>query len=93
MESLDILYIVLAFAALWVTAFTCWFIYQIVTIMRNVNNVISDLHEAISKIEGTMNTIKSRFESHTSNLGIIAEGAKQVVSYVLDKNKKKDSEK
>jgi hypothetical protein len=91
-ESKDILFIVLAFCALWFTAFICWLIWQIAMILRNVNETMADAREKIGRIEEALSSIKNRFEKATSGFGIVAEGAKRVVEYALEKKREKGSE-
>ena len=62
-DSLDILYLVIAFAVLWVTAFVCWFIWQVVVIMKELHKTIHSLTFAIENVERAINGVKSKFGS------------------------------
>ncbi|MBI4599237.1 hypothetical protein HY734_03525 [Candidatus Uhrbacteria bacterium] len=86
-ESKDILFIVLAFCALWFTAFVCWLIWQIAMILKNVNETMADAREKIGRIEEALTSIKGRFEKATSGIGILAEGVKRVVEYAVEKKR------
>jgi len=85
LETTDILYIVLAFCALWITAFICWFIYQLAVVMEHLNDLVSELKWQAEKIEQALNGIKSRFETGSSHLGKLADHAK---AYIGKKTKK-----
>ncbi|MDP2631503.1 MAG: hypothetical protein Q8P30_01900 [Candidatus Uhrbacteria bacterium] len=79
-DATDILYIVLAFCALWVTAFICWFIYQIAVVLKNVNDVLSEVKFQIERVEQALNGIKSKFDAGTGHLGSLADDIKRAAS-------------
>ena len=88
-DAIDILYIVLAFSALWLTAFVCWLIWQVAMILKNVNDTMSEAREKISKIEVALTSMKERFETVSGSLSLLVEGGKKVIDYVADKKKDK----
>ena len=88
-DAIDILYIVLAFSALWLTAFFCWLIWQVAMILKNVNDTMTEAREKISKIEAALTAMKDRFEHATTSLGLLVDGGKRVIDYVIDKKKDK----
>lgn len=88
-ESRDILFIVLAFCALWLTAFLCWLMYQIAMILKNVNDTMADAREKIGKIEIALTSIKNRFEKATSGFGLLGEGIKKLADYLVEKKQRK----
>jgi archaellum component FlaC len=88
-QSQDILYIVLAFCALWITAFMCWLIWQVAMILKNVNDTMAEAREKIGKIEEAISVIKSRFEKATVGLSFLGDGIRRLVEYVLDKREEK----
>lgn len=80
LETQDILYIVLAFCALWITLFICWFVYQVASIIKNVNDVLKDVRYQIEKVEQVLNGIKAKFETGTGHLSSLAEDIKKATS-------------
>ena len=92
-QSQDILYIVLAFCALWVTAFMCWLIWQIAMILKNVNDTMSEAREKIAKIEEAITGIRSKFEKATVGLSFLVDGIRKVVEYAIDRKMEKKIEK
>lgn len=89
MNTQDILLIVLAFCALWFTAFVCWLIYQIAMILKNVNDTVTDLREKVGKMEEALTGIRNRFEKATSGMNIFVEGAKKVAEFAMEKKREK----
>jgi hypothetical protein len=82
LETNDILLIVLAFCALWITAFVCWFIYQIATLLKRVNDLIAELKWQVQKVEEVLGGIKLKFEESGEHLGRMAEHVK---NYLINK--------
>lgn len=82
---LDILYIVLAFCALWLTAAIFWMIWQIASMLRNVNEAIEEGREVMNKVESALSGIRSKFDSTASSLGHVVELAMKGVGYVIEK--------
>ncbi len=92
-SPLDILYIVLAFCALWFTAAIFWLIWQIASIFRNVNETLAEAREKMVLIEKALTGIRQKFESTTSVLGVVVETASKTVDYLLDKKKEPKKKK
>ncbi len=82
---IDILYIVLAFCALWLTAVIFWLVWQIATILKNVNDVLDEAKETMNKIEAALTGIRAKFESTSSTLGVVVNSLANVVEYVVEK--------
>ncbi len=61
MESLDLLYYVLAFCALFLTVFVCFVIWQIVSVIHKINAVIQSIHLKVTKFEDVINGWKNRW--------------------------------
>lgn len=82
LEFQDILYIVLAFCALWFTAFLCWLMYQVVTIIRHAHEVLELMERKLDLLETSITGIKSKFESGTAVFVTVADGLKRLVDVV-----------
>lgn len=80
LESKDILFIVLAFCALWFTAFMCWFIFQITIAIKALNDLMADVKYQIERVEHALHGVKSKFDAGTSHVGSLAEQVKKAVS-------------
>jgi len=79
LETADIFYIVVAFCVLWVTAFVCWFIYQVVMAIKIANDVMRELKWQIEKVEQALSGIKAKFESGGEHLAKLAAHIKKTV--------------
>jgi len=90
-EAKDVLLIVLAFCALWFTAFMCWLVYQIATILKHVNDVVSEVHETLGKMEKAITGIKGRFDHAVSGLMLAIDGGQKIMDLLGKKKEKKVS--
>ncbi len=86
-SPLDILYIVLSFCALWFTAAIFWFLYQLATILKNVNDTIADARDKMHKMEQALAGICEKFDRASSLVGLGANTAAKAVEYVLEKKR------
>ncbi|MBU4315266.1 hypothetical protein KJ673_02565 [Patescibacteria group bacterium] len=80
LETSDILYIVLAFCALWITAFICWFIYQVAVMLKRVNDLIAELKWQVEKVEQALAGIRGKFEESGEHLSSMAQHLKSYIS-------------
>ena len=83
--SKDILFVVLAFCALWLTLFVSWTIYYFAQILRQANVIISDFRNSLNLLDSLLKTIKEKLNSSSSHLAFMAEGAREVVKYLQNK--------
>lgn len=82
-SSLDILYLVIAFAVLWVGAFICWFIFQMVIIVKEVHKTLHALTFAIDNVQKSLDGIKNKFGA-----GKLHDHIKNTMESVKEKMKK-----
>lgn len=92
-SPLDILYIVLAFCALWLTAAIFWLLWQMATMLRNVNETMNEAREVMNKVESALSGIQAKFETATSSLGVVVGLAVKGLEYVMEKKLGKKSRK
>ncbi|MBI1908159.1 hypothetical protein HYS28_01940 [Candidatus Uhrbacteria bacterium] len=82
LETQDMLYIVLMFCALWFTAFLCWLMYQVVTIIRRAHEVLELVERKIDLLDRSIAGIKSKFDSGTSLFITVADALKRLVDVI-----------
>lgn len=92
-SPLDILYIVVAFCALWLTAGVFWLIWQFASIFKTVNDTISQAQDTLCKIEDALAGIRAKFEHTSSVLGVMVDATSRVVEHVIDKKRDKKRRK
>lgn len=84
-EALDIFYIVLAFCVLWLTIAFFWLIWQVASILRNVNDTLAAARDAIDKIEVAITALKDRFTTGMGAMKMAGETALKVIDYAVEK--------
>lgn len=84
-ESKDILFFVLAFCVLWFTLFLSWLIWQVATILRGVNDVITEAKEKLGMIERAINAVKDKFDHMSGAVSIVGKGLERVLEYAFEK--------
>lgn len=62
-SSKDILYLVLAFCILWVSAFLCWLLYYGVRIMKDTSKIVEEFRIRLQNLSELIKTISDKIES------------------------------
>jgi hypothetical protein len=85
--SQDILFIVLAFCALWFTAFLCWLIYQAASLLRHVHGLVDEIKTKVVSLEDAIMTMKRKFEGNITMVSSIAEGVRKIIDAMRSREK------
>ena len=86
--SKDILLLVLAFCALWFTAFVCWALYYVITILRDASNAVSEIRDRIAAIDAAVKAVREKVETSLGSFGIVAAGMKMLGGYLAKRKEK-----
>ena|SRR3989338_7156105 len=87
---LDILYLVLAFCALWISVALFWLIYQIASILRDVHETLDAAHNTFTRVEKIMSSIRDRVDSAAlAAVPVVVAGVKKAVEFAMDRQQKK----
>jgi len=84
-SSKDILYIVLAFCALWLTIFLSWLLYYAVGIVRDASQLLRHVRRIVDAVESFTGSVHDKMERSISNLGTVAEAIKGIALWVIQK--------
>ncbi len=85
--SQDILFIVLAFCALWFTAFLCWLIYQAASLLRHFHGLVDEIKTKVVSLEDAIMTMKRKFEGNIAMVSSIAEGVRKIIDAMRSREK------
>jgi len=61
-SSKDVLFIVLAFCALWLTIFLCWLMYHVAMILKNANDIAHEVRERLRSISESLDEILDKID-------------------------------
>jgi len=59
----DWFYLVTAVCAVWITVFLCWALYYCVRVLRQTDEVITEMRERFSKATSILNFLKNKLIS------------------------------
>lgn len=79
MDSKDILYMVLAFCALWFTVFLCFALYQVARFMKRMQELSAHLREKADEVLDSINTIRMKIEGHVNAITSIGDGIRKIM--------------
>jgi Ca2+/H+ antiporter len=88
--SKDILYIVLAFAVLWVAIFLSWTLYYLICILRDARATVSGVKKAADAIEQAAAHVKDKMGAFMNIASIGAEGVKIIMDKMMSAKGKKN---
>ncbi len=79
--SQDLLYLVGAFAVLWLTIFLCWFFYYLILILRDVRQTTLDIKEKVAWWGDLLQTIKEKLVSSTATAALVMRSGLELINY------------
>jgi hypothetical protein len=82
LDTQDILFIVLAFCALWFTAFVCWLVYQAASLLKRVHGLVDEVKVKLASVEDAVLGMKKKFEGNFTVVTNIAEGVRKIMDIV-----------
>lgn len=86
---LEILYIVLAFCILWISAVVFWLLWQVASILKRANDTVSLVQETLAKMEAALDGIRKKFDATGSALGAVMHTTGKAVEYLIDRKMNK----
>ncbi len=87
LESLDILFIVLAFCALWFTIFLCWLLYQAASLVKRIHGLVDELKEKVMKLEESVAGMKRKFDGNIALITGIADGVRKIIEALRSRDR------
>lgn len=92
-DSRDLLNIIIALSVLLFTIFSCWALYYLVRILRQMFKVIKETRERLNKFDELVKMIKEKIEHSASYLPLIGAGVKKLVELMKVRAEKKKRRK
>lgn len=77
--SKDLLFVVLAFCALWITVFLSWFLYYLIAILRDTEKVVHAVQCAVEKVDELAHLAHQKFERSAASMALIAQALKELI--------------
>ncbi|MCX6792541.1 MAG: hypothetical protein NTY12_00790 [Candidatus Falkowbacteria bacterium] len=92
-NSQDILFLVLAFCALWLTAFIVWLLYYAVMTVKQGYHAVKQIKEKIQAVDEIITMVKEKITFTTSYLSLIVTGVKKMIDLLGTSEEKKNRKK
>ena len=77
--SKDILFLALAFCALWLTIFLSWLLYYMIAIARDTESVLRQVRGAVEKVDELAHAVHEKVERSAASFTLIAQAFKELV--------------
>ncbi len=93
-SSQDILFLTIAACVATFTIFSCWGIFYLVGVLRNIFKISRDARQLLEKAEGILDALKEKINSSASYIFLIGEAMKKILETAKDfRSNKKSSKK
>ncbi len=91
--SKDVLFVVLAFCALWLTIFLSWLLYYLIALLRDTETVVKQVKGVVEKVDSLQHAVHDKFERSAASLTLIASTVKELVVWGIQERSKTRSVK
>lgn len=91
--SKDLLYIVLAFCALWLTIFLSWLLYYVIAMMRDVEGLVKAGRNAAEKVDSLAHAVHDKMERSAASFTLVAQALKELVVWGMHERLKERKKK
>lgn len=91
--SVDLMYGALTLSILIFTGFLVWIMYYIVQILKQGNEVITDIRNKVAEFEQSINSIREKVMASASSITFIAQEIGTIVEFVKKRQVKKATRK
>ncbi len=93
-SSQDLLFLVLAICAVWLTAFLCWLLYQAVRFLKNANSIIENITDKLEIISQGVQFMREKVDGVSRQMSSVSGMLGGIVEkFVLSKITSKFEEK
>ncbi|MEY4723390.1 MAG: hypothetical protein RLZZ324_903 [Candidatus Parcubacteria bacterium] len=77
--SKDLLFVVLAFCALWITVFLSWLLYYVIAILRDAESLVHTVRHATEKVDRLASIVHEKFDRSAASFSMIATALKELI--------------
>jgi len=82
-SSKDLLFITLAFCAIWLTVFLCWLLYYVMAIVRDAETLMREIKNMVEKVDRVAKFVQDKVEHSAMSLTIIATALKELIMWAV----------
>jgi hypothetical protein len=86
--SKDLLYVVLAFCALWLTVFISWLLYYLIALLRDADSLSRQIKGVVEKADQLAFAIHEKMERGAATMTLVANTIKELVVWGIQERSK-----
>lgn len=91
--SKDILLLTIALCIFLFTLFSCWAIYYIVVMLKNISKMTISIREKMEVVDKILKLVKEKLEKGSNHMAMVADSVIKLVGMVMEKQGKVSSKK
>lgn len=80
--SKDVLYIVLSFCLLWLTAFLCWALFYLTRLLKQSNELVTETREKLDEFFAYLEDLKEKLSSGVKVASLVVDALKSMAKHV-----------
>ncbi len=81
--SKDLLFVTIAFCAIWVTVFLCWLLYYLMAIVRDAETLMREIKGMVEKVDHVAKFVHDKVEHSAASLTLIATAVKELIMWAI----------
>lgn len=86
--SKDLLFVVLAFCALFLTVFVAWLLYYVIAIVRDAESLVRQVRGAVTKVDQLAHAAQEKMERSAASFTLIAQAVKELIVWGIQERGK-----
>ncbi len=87
------LFFTVSFCVLLFTVFLIWIMYYLGQIMKQSNEILTELRQKMAELEETIISIKEKVSDSASSIAFVAKEVKSIVNFVQDRKQGRSRKK
>jgi len=92
-NSQDVLFLVLALCALWLTAFLAWFLFYAIMTVKQGYQAVRQIKSKIDAVDEIITLVREKITSTASYMGIIISGVRKVIELLGSSSEEKKAKR
>ena len=85
--SKDVLLLTIAGAVALFTIFTCWGIFYVVVMLKNVSKMTVSIREKLEIVDKILKLIKDKLEKGSNHMALVSDSVIKLIGFMVDKQK------
>ncbi|MFA6254446.1 MAG: hypothetical protein WC675_00245 [Patescibacteria group bacterium] len=86
--SKDVLLLTIAGAVALFTIFSCWALYYVIMMLKNVSKMTISVREKLETVDKILKLVKEKLEKGSNHMAVLADSAIKMVGFLMEKQSK-----